>query len=194
MDIKRPSNNQKHRYYTAFRTNTLALLHTVNNPPHNKNVLGQNFQFVIALGRAIFWRKFWDFNKNVQFNKKVPWINLNSERAGVFPKVLSMHKFVDTNLLTQFFSSKWNLDVGGQYSFVPSKLNLLIHNFLSSIVIYATTPTLPLGTFALPPKHYRKKWTNFLHPQKLIAGLTRGGKLDQFFLNCIGVKNRLKIT
>ena len=26
-----------------------------STPPHNKNVLGQNFSFVSALGRAAFW-------------------------------------------------------------------------------------------------------------------------------------------
>ena len=72
--------------------------------------------------------------------KKCPELIPNSERAGVFPKVLSMHKFVDANLLTLICSSRRNLDVGGQYSFVPCKLNLLIHNFLSSIVIYPPPP------------------------------------------------------
>ena len=40
-------------------------------PPHNKNVLGQNFSFVVAQGGATFSGKFRSFNKNVHFNKKV---------------------------------------------------------------------------------------------------------------------------
>ena len=42
-----------------------------NPPPHNKNVLGQNFSFVVAQGGATFSGKFRSFNKNVHFNKKV---------------------------------------------------------------------------------------------------------------------------
>ena len=42
-----------------------------STPLHNKNVLGQNFSFVVALGEATFSGKFRNFNKNVHFNKKV---------------------------------------------------------------------------------------------------------------------------
>ena len=73
--------------------------------------------------------------------KKCPELISNSERAGIFPKVLSMHKFVDTNLLTQICSTKW-----GQWfhNFIIYLFlwNSLYHDKIKTIFIFFVKNTL----------------------------------------------------
>ena len=94
-------------------------------PPHHKNLWGQNFCFVSALGRAIFREKMRKPTEMWIVTKKCPEISFIVGQAGVSPKVFSR-----TILCAQFC---WPMDLcriwgglGARYSFLPGRSTVQI--------------------------------------------------------------------